>query len=452
MSLRFAVSLFVALTACAPSLAPAPDLPTSVTIIPGFTAQSHSRGVARSNATVAADFLDLVFQLESGQPVPILLRYETPVRVYLRTATLRRRSADLEYLLARIRSEAGIDIASVDDETQANLFIEAVPPGGLQRAVPGAACFLAPAVRSWAEYTGLSRVNRPKWSRQGAINYNSIFIPTGISPQEVRDCFHEEIAQSLGPVNDLYRLPDSVFNDDNMHSILTPFDMTILRALYSPNLTTGMGRPQVAALIPAILAQANPAGSGMAPQPRGQEPDGWKSAIEGALTRDSNDRARQTQGARAVSIARNILPNDHRLALSELALGRLLLKETPEQAAKLFFEAYQVSLTVGDPVRSAHAGLHVSVIALSLGQFDVALDIADRHLADSRRAENATLVSGFQAVRAEALLRLGRAAEAKSARAESLHWAEYAFGSSPKAIAEAQRQIAGLAGNTESAR
>ncbi len=450
MTARFAVFLAVALTACAPALAP--ELPSSTAVIQGFAPQSLPRGIARSNATIAADFLDLVFQLESGQDVPILLRYETPVRVYIRSNTLHRSSADLEYLLARIRNEAGIDIAPTNDEAQANLFIEMVPPSGLQRAVPGAACFLAPGVKSWSEYTGLSRVNRPKWSRQTNINHSSVFIPAGIAPQEVRDCFHEEIAQSLGPVNDLYRLPDSVFNDDNMHSILTAFDMTILRALYSPALTTGMGRPQVAALIPGILADVNPAGSGIAPAPRGQEPEGWKRAIEGALTRNSNDSARQSQGARAVDIARNILPQDHRLALSDLALGRLLLKDHPDQAAKLFFEAYAVSLAVGDPVRSAHAGLHVSVIALSLGQFATALQIADRHLNDSRRAENATLVSGLQAVRAEALLRLGRTEEAKSARAESLHWAQYAFGSSPKAIADAQRQIAGLAGKAESAR
>ena len=446
---RTAAFLLVALSACAPSLAPAPDQPTSQAAIPGFPVQSHSRGIARSNVTVAADFLDLVFQLESGQAVPLLLRYETPVRIYLRSANLRRVSADLESLLARIRNEAGIDIAAVTDETQANLFIEAVPPNGLQRAVPGAACFLAPAVKSWEEYTGLSRVNRPKWSRQTAINYSSIFIPTGIAPQEIRDCFHEEIAQSLGPVNDLYRLPDSVFNDDNMHSILTAFDMTILRALYSPALTTGMGRPQVAALIPGILASVNPKGSGISAQAHGPEPEGWKQAIEGALTRDSTDGARQAQGVRAVEIARNFLPRDHRLALSDLALGRLLLKDDPGQAATLFFEAYHVSLAVGDPVRSAHAGLHVSVIALSLGRFDVALALADRHLSDARRAENATLVSGLQAVRAEALLRLGRSAEAQSSRIESLRWAEYAFGSSPKAIADAQRQIAGLAGKAE---
>lgn len=438
LSLSFAAIL----VACAPVQTPVAVDNSGA--IQGFPPQSHPRGIARANHRIAADFLDLVFQLESGQPIPALLRYEVPVRVFLRSSSLTRNNRDLEALLSRLRDEAGIDISSVTEETAANLFIEAVPPRGLQNAVPGAACFLAPKVRSWAEYTGLSRVNRPKWSRQSSLTHSSIFIPTGIAPQEVRDCFHEEIAQSLGPVNDLYRLPDSVFNDDNMHSVLTSFDMVMLRALYSPVLTTGMGRGQVAALIPGILAGINPAGAGLAPRPVGAEPEGWRRTIEAALSRGSSDRSREAAGARAVELARNIRPTDHRLALSDLALGRLILKDAPDRAASLFFEAYEVSLAVGDPVRSAHAGLHISVIALSLGQFDAAISIADRHILVAQRAENATLVSGFQAVRAEAFLRLGRAAEADAARQESLHWAKYAFGASAN-ITAAQSEIAGLA-------
>lgn len=443
-----ALALSVLLLACAPVLPPAAT-GGNAAAVQGFPAQGQVRGIARSNATVAADFLDLVFQLESGQPIPLLLRYEVPVRVFLGSAGLQANARDLEGLLARLRTEAGIDIASVNEAGLANLFVEAVPPQGLQRAVPGAACFLAPQVRSWAEYSGLSRLNRPKWSQQSGLSYSSVFMPTGIPPQEVRDCLHEEIGQALGPVNDLYRLADSVFNDDNMHSILTPFDMVILRALYAPGLTTGMGRPQVAALIPGILAEVNPAGAGLAPRPRGAEPDGWKRSIEGALSRGTNDRSRRAAGARAVDIAGTILPADHRLALSELALGRLQLKDDPDRAARLFFAAYDISLAGDDPVRSAHAGLHVSVIALSLRQFEAALHIAGQHMQAARRAENATLVSGLQAVRAEALLRLGQQAEADDARRESLHWAVYAFGASGSAVADAQKQIAGLAASTE---
>ena len=42
----------------------------------------------------------------------------------------------------------------------------------------------------------------------------------------MRDCLNEEITQALGPANDLYRLPDSIWNDDNFHGMATPFDMT----------------------------------------------------------------------------------------------------------------------------------------------------------------------------------------------------------------------------------
>ena len=69
----------------------------------------------------------------------------------------------------------------------------------------------------------------------------------------MRDCLHEEFAQALGPLNDLYRLPNSVFNDDNVHTVLTSFDMLILKITYAPSLKSGMSRTQVQARLPAIL-------------------------------------------------------------------------------------------------------------------------------------------------------------------------------------------------------
>jgi hypothetical protein len=82
----------------------------------------------------------------------------------------------------------------------------------------------------------------------------AVFMPADVAPQEVRDCLHEEVAQAIGPLNDLYRLPDSVFNDDNFHTVLTGFDMLILRATYAPELRSGMTRAEVAAALPGILA------------------------------------------------------------------------------------------------------------------------------------------------------------------------------------------------------
>lgn len=74
----------------------------------------------------------------------------------------------------------------------------------------------------------------------------------------MRDCLHEEITQALGPANDLYRLPDTIWNDDNLHGVATPFDMLILRVLYQPELHSGMTRAQAAAVLPKVFARENP--------------------------------------------------------------------------------------------------------------------------------------------------------------------------------------------------
>ena len=84
--------------------------------------------------------------------------------------------------------------------------------------------------------------------------------PSDASPQEARDCLHEELAQAVGPLNDLYRLPDSVFNDDNVHTVLTGFDMLMLRARFTRrNWRIGhVACRQVAARLPGILARHQP--------------------------------------------------------------------------------------------------------------------------------------------------------------------------------------------------
>src|SRR5690606_11375306 len=100
------------------------------------------------------------------------------------------------------------------------------------------------------------------WTTLAARDRAAVFIPSDTTPQEVRDCLHEEIAQALGPLNDLYRLPDSVFNDDNFHTVLTGFDMLMLRIHYAPELANGMPRAAVMARVLEVLDRLNPGGAG----------------------------------------------------------------------------------------------------------------------------------------------------------------------------------------------
>ncbi|WP_436405760.1 DUF2927 domain-containing protein, partial [Albidovulum sp.] len=236
----------------------------------------------RSNAEMAQDFMDLSFNLESGRSVPVFTRFEGPIRVRMTGAPPATAAGDLGRLLARLRSEAGLPITAARPDEPAEITVEFLPRQTMQRLVPRAACFVAPRVSSWNGYRRASRASLD-WATLQVRDQAAIFVPNDTAPQEVRDCLHEELAQALGPLNDLYRLPDSVFNDDNIHTVLTGFDMLMLRATYAPGLHSGMTAGAVAERLPDILAAINPRGErGPAPMPD-PTPRAFVDAVETAL-------------------------------------------------------------------------------------------------------------------------------------------------------------------------
>ena len=160
----------------------------------------------------------------------------------------------------------------------------------------------------------------------------AVFLPRDVSPQEIRDCLHEEIAQALGPVNDIYRLTDSIFNDDNFHTVLTGFDMLILRAYYDDSLQNGMREAEVAARIPAILNRINPAGRRAGLSFAAPDLKAWQSEIGTATTPRTSRTRRLAAAERAVEIAKRFGQSDSRLAFSYYILGRLSLSSAPETA------------------------------------------------------------------------------------------------------------------------
>ena len=216
-----------------------------------------------SNSDLARDFVDLSFLLESGRPLPVFTRFEGPISVRVTGNPPPTMASDLNRLLFRLRNEAGIDIRQTS-EADANITIEAVSRAEIRAALPQAACFVVPNITRLSEFRLARRSPRTDWARLTTRERMAIFLPNDASPQEVRDCLHEELAQAIGPLNDLYRLPDSVFNDDNLHTVLTGFDMMMLKAYYSPELRSGMTRGQVSQALPHILNRINPAGNGRA--------------------------------------------------------------------------------------------------------------------------------------------------------------------------------------------
>ncbi len=382
----------------------------------------------RANTDIARDFLELSFNLESGRSLNTLTRFEGPITVRVTGVPSSGLGSDLNRLLHRLRTEARIDIRQHQAEN-ANITIEAVPRSEIRKLLPQAACFVAPNVSSISQYRLARRTSLVNWTSLKERKTLSIFLPNDASPQEVRDCLHEELAQALGPLNDLYRLPDSVFNDDNVHTVLTGFDMLILRAYYDPSLRNGMTKSEVASRIGPILARINPRGAQFAPRRLTRTPRTWINSIQRALGPGASQKERLGAAKEAMQIAVAMGWSDHRRAFSHYAMGRLQMSVDLKTAREHFSIAARLyGQNPSTRLHSAYAASQLASFYIAEGNGESALQQIGPHLDTAARYENAALLSTLMLQRAEALDLAGRSSEARTIRMDSLGWARYGFG------------------------
>ena len=381
-----------------------------------------------SNSQIARDYLDLVFRLENGDRVPVFSRFEGPITVRVTGTAPATLTTDLDQLLTRFRREAGIDISRVPADTPASITVAPVPRAQIQKVAPSAACFVRPNVSGWEEYR--ARRNDPDtfWNRLAERRTMAVFLPNDVSPQEVRDCLHEEIAQALGPVNDIYRLSDSIFNDDNFHTVLTGYDMLILAVHYDAALSNGMTQLEVMERLPGILRRRNPGGGGGGIDPARPLSNDWTTAIARATDVRSSKSRRRGAAERAVSLAQQA-GIDTQLAFSYYVLGRLTLGSDPDTALKSFLTAGKIYQARPDTrVQEAHVALQIAAFQLSAGRGDVAELLVDQNLDVVRRSQHAALLSLMLLLKAEAQELQDRPDEAGRTQREALAWARYGFG------------------------
>jgi Protein of unknown function (DUF2927) len=293
---------------------------------------------------------------------------------------------------------------------------------------------VVPNVSTLAEYRRLRGSAAVDWARVTTRDRAAIFIPADTSPQEVRDCLHEELAQALGPLNDLYRLSDSVFNDDNFHSVLTGFDMDVLRLTYSPGIASGMTEAEVGARLFGTTAGA-----------RTGTPANWVREIETAMGRRGTLPARQAAAERALAMAMAAGWSDSRTAFSWFAVGKLSAGSSPARALDAFDQAAALyGRLPGGEVQLAHVDMQRAAIALAAGLPAEAARIAGTAAPRVRSHGNAALYATLTLIEAEALERLGDSAGAAALRLDSTPYARYGFG--PDSVVKARaRDIAAVA-------
>lgn len=429
---HLAIGGFLLLTAC--TTAP-PDVPERLASgaallppAPRFGA-ANPLPPARANADMVRDILEMGFFLESGRAIPVLSRFEGPVRLRVIGSPPAGAMAETDRLLYRLRNEAGIDITRTAAGQDAQITVEFVPRARIRSLVPQAACFLVPNVSSWDEFRANQRNPALDWTQVVARQKVGVFIPLDTTPQETRDCLHEEVGQALGPLNDLYRLTDSIFNDDNFQTTLTGFDMLVLRAWNDPALQAGMTPQQTASALPGILARINPGGERGGTGPAGPTPRAWIAAIEASLGGTGGRSTRLDAANRALTLATAAGWQDGRLALSLFLVARFLPPPDGEAALAAMVRAGQIYRSLpGAEVHAAHVDMQLTVQALASGQMELVMQLTERAIPVARRTENAALLSSLQLLRAEALEAMGQRGDAAALRLDSLGWARYGFG------------------------
>lgn len=434
------------LAACAPADGPAPIVVTGTPAhLPPMRLFGAYKAPAptRSNAEIAGDFIDLSFRLETGADLQGFARFTGPMTVRTTGPVPPTAAKDLDLLLQRLRSEAGLPIRQTADANAA-ITIEFLPRRQMQSRAPDAACFVAPRVSSWAEYRSASRATLD-WTNFTQRDRAAIFIPDDIAPQEIRDCLNEELAQTLGPLNDLFRLPDTIFNDDNVNSLLTGFDMLVLRATYAPELVPGMTRAGVAQALPAILARLNPAGEKPA-EFAPETPRAYKDAIARALGGSGGIDGRLAAAERALAISEGW--QDHRTGFALLAVARLAGRDDLARASAAADQAAAIFRARDLPLYAAHADMQRALFALGRHDWTAALSLADGAIPAARAGQNAALLSGLLLVKSAVLDHQGQGEQAARARLDSLEWARYGIGA-PYDINRHMAAIDALAAPTE---
>ena len=230
---------------------------------------------AFSNSDLAENFEKIALNREYRRDEDVLVEETTPTRLSRWEKPIRYRvigeavtGADRgEYasLAIRLSSLTGLTIeqTTVDPNLtililgpeERRVFVDQLKENGLAARMP--------LVVEWARDISYPCVGQVGYddSETGLITGAMIVIKGELEGVLRRSCIHEELAQTLGLMNDDPEVRPSIFNDDQEFALLTEHDEILLRILYDERLTPGMQAEDARPLLPEIIEGIRPGGT-----------------------------------------------------------------------------------------------------------------------------------------------------------------------------------------------
>ncbi|MDF2232797.1 DUF2927 domain-containing protein [Albimonas sp. CAU 1670] len=224
-----------------------------------------------TNADLARDFERIAFHMEfeesedliqNSTPVT-LVKWDGPIRWKLMGDGARAEDfASYRGYIARLSRLTGLEFIETEGEPDILLVIAtpAMRAAILKEIDAAKDSTRQPLMREWARNDLYPCVGQVTRARKGGKWRNSAKIVIKSETRGVlrESCIHEELAQTLGLLNDDGEARPSIFNDDQEFALLTVHDELLLRILYDPRLKAGMTAEQGMPIVRRIIDEIGP--------------------------------------------------------------------------------------------------------------------------------------------------------------------------------------------------
>jgi hypothetical protein len=221
---------------------------------PGLTPDEVA--AAFTDDEITDGFMRTVFGAEGKSDkadVSHVHKFTGPVKVYIVSTAMEDRRPQIQRFIRILgRTVQNLSIRVVKRREDANMVVHLMNRSDYRKVIRES--LPSDFDTRFLESNHCSAVTGGK--RNGVLERAQVFIAASEGRQQVRHCMVEEIVQSLGPVNDDYNLPYSIFNDYSGVQGFGIFDWFILSALYDPRIKPGMSAAEVRPILPKAIADA----------------------------------------------------------------------------------------------------------------------------------------------------------------------------------------------------
>ena len=199
-------------------------------------------------------FARTVFGAESGGSLldrRRVKKYGEPVRVKIYNMAARDHSARVRrFIRLANASIKDLKIRTTRSDTKANMVVFLVERRDYRRVVRETLRGAGHDTRFLERNDCSAIASAHRYRIQQAF----VYIVVDETQRAFHHCMVEEILQSLGPVNDDWRLKHSIFNDYSKIDRFEVFDWFLLNMLYDARIKPGMTEKQVRRILPDVIA------------------------------------------------------------------------------------------------------------------------------------------------------------------------------------------------------